>query len=105
MLEVVRQRLEPERLASRCMRERLCEQPVGEPGIPWQERSVQVCADRSSKPAAFEAALAGVAEAEDDTSERISARGERRAGGVGREAGERGARPGASERPVAQPAS
>ena len=105
MLEVVRQRLEPERLASRCMRERLCEQPVGEPGIPWQERSVQVCADRSSKPAAFESALAVVAEAEDDTSERLSARVERRAAGVVLEAGERAAGPGAVEQHVADHAS
>src|SRR6266568_131419 len=57
-LELVRQGVEFGRLASCCVRERLREQPVREPGIPRQERSVQIRADRTSEPAAFESALA-----------------------------------------------
>jgi len=72
-LELVRERSELGRLAAGAMRECLCEEPVGEPGVARQQRPVQIRADRPAEPAAFVAALAVVAEAGHDTPERFRA--------------------------------
>ena len=58
----------------RRVRERLREQPVGEPRVAREERAVQVRADRAPDAAALEAALAVVPEARDDAAERLRAR-------------------------------
>src|SRR2546423_15261822 len=56
------------------MRERLPEQPVGEPRVPRQEWTVEVRPDRTPDAAAFPAALAVVAEPGDDPAEWLRAR-------------------------------
>ena len=73
-LEPVGQRLELRRLAAGRMRERLREQPVGEPRVARQQRPVQVRADRPADAAALEAGVAVVAEPGDDAAERRRAR-------------------------------
>src|SRR5580765_6611585 len=55
------------------MCQRLPEQPVGEPGVPRQEWTVEVGPYDPAQATAFEAALAVVAEAGDDTPEWIRA--------------------------------
>src|SRR5207247_8493947 len=72
VLQVVRQRLEHRRLAE-AMRERLREHPVREPRVAWEQRPVQVCADRPADAAALEAAFAVVAEAGNYAAERLRA--------------------------------
>ena len=95
-LELVGQRLELAAPRRRSVRERLREQPVGEPRVARQERPVEVRADRAAGAAALEAALAVVAEAGDDAAERLGAGVEPRAAGVVLEAGERPRSPGSS---------
>src|SRR5580765_54869 len=68
--ELVGQRFELGRLASGGVSERLREEPVREPRVARQQRTVQIGADRSTHATALEAALAVVAEAVDDTPER-----------------------------------
>ena len=46
-LELVGERLELRRLAARAVRERLREQPVGEPRVARQQRAVEIRADRA----------------------------------------------------------
>ena len=72
------ERLELRRLAAGAMRDRLREQPVGEPRVARQQRPVEIRADRAAGAAALEAALAVVAEAGDDAAERLGARIEQR---------------------------
>ena len=91
-LELVGERLELRRLAAASVRERLREQPVGEPRVARQQRPVEVRADRAAEPAALEAALAVVAEAGDDAAERLRTGVELRPAGVVLEARERPAR-------------
>src|SRR5205085_5451836 len=69
-LELVLQRLELRRVAARRVRERLREQPVRQPWIAREQRSVQVRADGPADAAALVAAPAVVAEPVHDTSER-----------------------------------
>jgi hypothetical protein len=70
--ELVRKRRQLRRLTE-AMCQGLPEQPVGEPGVPRQEWTVEVGPDDSAYTTAFEAALAVVAKAGDDTPERIRA--------------------------------
>src|SRR5215210_7167584 len=71
------------------MGDRLRQQPVGEPGIAWEQRPVQVRADRAADTAAFPAALAVIAEPGHDPAERSRLRVEASPAGVVLEAGER----------------
>ena len=105
LLEGVLERLELGRLLAGRVRQRLCEQPVGEPGIPRQQRAVEVRADRAADAAALEAGLAVVPEAGDDAAERLGAGVEQRAAGVVLEACERPPRPLAVEQHVADHAA
>jgi hypothetical protein len=70
------------------MDKRLRQEPVGEPGVAREERSVEVRPDRTADAAAFEAALAVVPETRDDAAEGLSAWIEHRAPGVVLEAGQ-----------------
>ena len=76
------------RVAVRRVRERLSEQPVGQPRVPRKQRAVEVRPDRPAEPAAFEPRRAVVAESEDDAPERRCARVEQRPPRVVLEAGE-----------------
>src|SRR2546428_9977099 len=60
-LEVVRERLELRRLGCPSVGDGLREQPVREPRVPRQQRSVQGRADAAAEPAALRAPLAVVA--------------------------------------------
>jgi hypothetical protein len=70
--ELVGERRQLRRLAE-AMRQGLREQPVGEPGVARQEWTVEVRPGDPAHTTAFEAALAVVAEAGDDTPEWIRA--------------------------------
>src|SRR5262245_5694258 len=67
-LEVVRELAQLRRLPEPVL-ERALEEPVREPGVPRQERAVEVRSDRRSDAAPLEAALAVVAEAGEDATE------------------------------------
>src|SRR5436190_11760512 len=67
-LELVRQRLE-DRDLSGAVRDRLRQQPVGQPRVPRQQGPMQVGPDRATAAAALVPALAVVAEARDDAAE------------------------------------
>src|SRR5712691_2701784 len=71
------------------MGERLRKQPVCEPWIARQERSMEIGADRTTETAAFVPAFAVVPEAGNDAPDRLGARIEPRAARVILEAGER----------------
>src|SRR5438445_4544995 len=71
--ELVGERLELRHLAV-AMRERLRQQPVGEPGIPGEERPVEVRAERTPHAAALPATLAVIAESGHDAAERLRTR-------------------------------
>src|SRR5687768_2851418 len=60
----------------------LRQEPVGEPGVPREERAVEVRPDRTADAAAFESALSVVPEARDDAAESLGTRIEHRAPGV-----------------------
>ena len=82
-LELVWQRLQLGSLrGAQPVRERLREQPVGEPGISGQKRPVQIRADDAPGTAALEAALAVVAEARENAAEGLGVRVEARAAGM-----------------------
>jgi hypothetical protein len=68
--ELVGKRRQLRRLTE-AMRQGLREQPIGEPGVARQEWTVEVGPEESAYTTAFEAALAVVAEAGDDTPEWI----------------------------------
>ena len=70
--ELVGQRLQLGRLAV-AMRERLREQPVGEPGIPRQERAMEVRPEGASDAATLPTTLAVIAEPGHDSAERLRA--------------------------------
>src|SRR5438132_7202439 len=72
-LELVVERLELRRLAV-AMRERLRQQPVGEPGIPREERPMEVRAERTPQAAALPATLAVIPEPGHDAAERLRTR-------------------------------
>ena len=99
VLELVGERIEP--LLDAGVRERLFQQPVGEPRVARQQRPVEVRAVRALVAAALEAGGAVVPEARDDAAERLGAVVEDRAAGVVLEPGERLAGPGALEQHVA----
>jgi len=71
------------------MRQRLLEQPVGEPGIPRQERPMEVRPDGAPDPAALPAALAVIAETCHDTAKGLRTRIQAGSTRVILEAGER----------------
>src|SRR5207244_3447523 len=81
-LEVVREPLELGRLGPRTMGDRLREEPVREPGVPWEQRAVQIRSDRASAAAALVPALAVVPETGDDAAERRDSRPEHGAPGM-----------------------
>src|SRR5439155_2049214 len=89
----------------RRVRDRLREQPVREPRVSWQQRSVQIRADGTAQPAAFVAAPAVVAETGDDAPQWLGVGVELRPPGVVLEAGERPARPGAIQQDIADHAA
>src|SRR2546425_5655222 len=93
MLELVWQRLEQRQIAC-SMGDRLGEQPVGEPRVAGQQRSVEVGADRPAEPAALVTTLSVVAEPGHDAAQRLGAGVEDRPPGVVLEAGERPLRAG-----------
>src|SRR5690348_379850 len=64
------------------MRQCLRQQPVGKPGVPGEERPMQVGPDRASYATPFIAAFAIVSEPGDDATERRHARVEMRAAGM-----------------------
>src|SRR6266550_3667116 len=66
--EIIREGCELRRLAV-TMHERLCEQPIGQPGVPRQEGAVEIRPDRRPDAAALPAALAVVAEPGNDAAE------------------------------------
>ena len=72
LFELVVERRQHRRLAE-AVRECLRQQPVGEPRVARQERSVQVRPDGTPDAAALVAALAVVAETCDDAAERFGA--------------------------------
>ena len=72
-LEHVGERLELRRLAAGPVRERLREQPVGEPRVAGKQRPVEVRPDRAADARALEAALAVVPEAGDHATEGLGA--------------------------------
>src|SRR5581483_12491157 len=76
------ERRELRRLAALAMGESLGEQPVREPGLPRQQRPVQICPDCAAEAASLVAALAVVPEAGDDAPEGLRARIEPRPPGV-----------------------
>ena len=80
--ELVLQWLQFLRLAARRVRKRLCEEPVCEPGIAWQQRAVEIRSDDPAGAAAFETRLPVVAEARNDAAERLCARVENRPAGM-----------------------
>src|SRR6266849_4135729 len=69
--QLVRQRRKLGRLAAGPVGERLREQPVGEPWVARQERTVEVRTDGSADPRSLIAALTVVAEAGDHAAERL----------------------------------
>jgi hypothetical protein len=71
------------------MSESLREQPVREPRVAWEQWAVQVRPERPPGATALEAALAVVAEARDDPSQRFCPLVEVRTAGVVLEAGQR----------------
>ena len=79
--ELVGERVELRRLAV-AIREGLCEQPVGEPGIPGQKRAVEVRAQGTPDAATLSAALAVIPEPGHDAAERLGTRIQVRAAGV-----------------------
>src|SRR5665647_865643 len=70
-LELVGQRLELPRLSAGAVRQRLREQPVGQPRVAREQRPVEIRPDRPSDAGAFEAALPVVSEAGEDAAERL----------------------------------
>ena len=64
-LQLVLERVEMRRLTG-LPGERLRQEPVGEPGVPREQRPVQVRPERAPPAAAFVPALAVVPEARDD---------------------------------------
>lgn len=88
VLEPVAERLEGRRLAAP-PRERLPEQPVGEPGVSGEEGAVEVRADCPPHATALETVLPVVPEAVDDATERPRALVEIRSSGMVLEAGKR----------------
>src|SRR5471030_507604 len=86
------------------MRERILEQSIGEPGIPRQERPVQVRAVDTTHASAFEARLAVVPEAGDHASKGLDAGAEVGTARMVLEAGECVTCPGAVEKHVADQA-
>ena len=88
-LERVRQGLELGRISAGSMRQRLAQQPVGQPRVARQQGAVQVRANRPPDAAALEGALAVVAEACDDPSQRLGACIEKRAPSMVLEPGKR----------------
>src|SRR5690348_5462961 len=70
-LELVGERLQP--LLDAAVRERLLEQPVGEPRVAREKRTVQIGAVRALVAAALEARLPVVPEPKDDPAERLGA--------------------------------
>ena len=92
-LELIREGLQLRRLAV-AMRERLREQPVGQPGVPRQEWAVEVRSDRTPDAAALPAALAVVAESGDDAAKWLRARIQARPSSVILEARKRAAHAG-----------
>src|SRR5580765_847699 len=99
--ELVGQRFELGRLASGGVSERLREEPVREPRVARQQRTVQIGADRSTHATALEAALAVVAQAVDDTPERERSLVEPRPPGMILEPSERATCPVAVEQHIA----
>ena len=89
-LELVGERLELDLAAGR-VRERVREQPVGEPRVAREQRAVEVRAVDAALPAALVAGRAVVAEARDHAAERLGALVEDRPAGVVLEARERAA--------------
>src|SRR5262249_9867892 len=71
------------------MRQRLRQEPVCEPRVPWQQRPMQVRADGAPHATPFVAALTVVSKAGDDAPERRRARVEIRAARMILEARER----------------
>src|SRR5437868_307779 len=71
--ELAGERLERRRLAV-TMRERLRQQPIGEPGIPGEERPMEVRAERTPDATALPATLAVVAEPGYHAAERLRTR-------------------------------
>src|SRR5262249_56352674 len=84
--ERVVQRLELGRLAPGAVRQRLGEQPIREPRIAGEERSVEVGADRTVDPAALEPAPAVVGEGGDHPAARPGAPVQNRPAAVIRDA-------------------
>jgi hypothetical protein len=73
-LERIAQRLELRRRGlAGPMRERLRQEPIGQPRVPRQQRPVEVRPDHTPNPAAFEAAIAVVSEAGNDAAQRLGA--------------------------------
>src|SRR5688572_33349456 len=66
----------------------LCQEPIGEPRVPREERAVEVRPDRAADAAAFVAALSVVPEARNDAAQGLRARVEHRAPCVVLEAGQ-----------------
>jgi hypothetical protein len=88
LFELVCKRLQLSTLAE-AMLERPRQEPVGQPGVPRKERPVEVRADGRADPNALQAALAVVAEARHDPTERLRVGVEPRDSGVVLETGQR----------------
>src|SRR4029453_2434624 len=81
-LEAVVNRWKILRRSARSMRQRLSEQPGGEPRVPGEERSVQIRPDRAADATALVPAFAVVPEPGEDPAERLRAHVQHRAAGV-----------------------
>ena len=73
-LEPVGQRLQLRRLSTRRVPQGLGQQPVSQPGIAGEQRTVEIGADRAPDPDAFIPGLTVVSEPGDDAAERLCTR-------------------------------